>query len=820
MKFNFKKISAITGSLLLAGMSVAIPVAAANYPAPFVAGGSADVAIVYGTGAGVSYLDAIHSGNIQTDLQSYMGGSGSGTGSSVTGGDSVQFTKASTKWQLGKSLRDVKSTSITDDDMPNLLADGTFTDDDNDDFDFTQKIQVANITLNMFEDNDYATDEPTVGIKISSGANVLNYTLDFTENPLFKDLPTTDLSLMGKTYYVLSVASTNLTLTLLDSAEDTILVEGETATISGHTVSVDFISSSEVILNIDGESTNTLEESETQKLSDGSYVGIKDILYNTKEGTLSSVEFSIGKGKLVLTEGEDVELNEDSVDDLSVSINGGGAVATTLTSIMIQWDADDELFITPDSEITMPGFETLKMSMADMYYPAEEELEVEHSGKTNMVLANFPLDDSTEDITLLEWDTTKDEFDLLGKDSDELLLSTNATNVTFDGDIHEWMPVSWSDGDDTQSILMRATSFKTTNSINYTTFQYRKDNAWVDLKKDATIEDDFTVGNIEITVGAIDKDEKTVNFWRGNSNMNFDMLYSAEGMEVWLPWIAQETLAQNLSHVTTNYADDDAACRATASTGNRQVMSAIEYNKTSAPTVFTTGVCAPAFVMIDFSEEDKDDKTGDGSNVTVTLGLSGTADEVDVVNISGTSGTSTEILDTDVFRNFVYSALATETLYDKTGTQETLKIIYHGSESYGEVFLTSPEASITAGTGASGATALGDILVKDTEVSSVATKNLIVVGGSCINSAAASLVGGAHCGAGWTTATGVGSGEFLIKSYSDSTITSKIALLVAGYNAADTVNAATYLRTQTVDTSKEYKGTSSTSASLVTTEVA
>jgi len=94
---------------------------------------------------------------------------------------------------------------------------------------------------------------------------------------------------------------------------------------------------------------------------------------------------------------------------------------------------------------------------------------------------------------------------------------------------------------------------------------------------------------------------------------------------------------------------------------------------------------------------------------------------------------------------------------------------------------------------------------------------LIVVGGSCINSAAASLVGGAYCGAAWTTATNVGTGEFLIKGYASPSV-GKFALLVAGYDTADTVNAATYARTKAFDTSKEYKGTSSTSATLVTTE--
>ena len=95
---------------------------------------------------------------------------------------------------------------------------------------------------------------------------------------------------------------------------------------------------------------------------------------------------------------------------------------------------------------------------------------------------------------------------------------------------------------------------------------------------------------------------------------------------------------------------------------------------------------------------------------------------------------------------------------------------------------------------------------------------MIVVGGSCVNSVAANLLG-ATCGADFTEKTGVGSGEFLIQSFGGEYATGKIALVVAGYEAADTVNAATYLRTQTVDTTagKKYKGTSATSATLVTT---
>jgi len=89
---------------------------------------------------------------------------------------------------------------------------------------------------------------------------------------------------------------------------------------------------------------------------------------------------------------------------------------------------------------------------------------------------------------------------------------------------------------------------------------------------------------------------------------------------------------------------------------------------------------------------------------------------------------------------------------------------------------------------------MGSVPVTDAEVSSVQSKNLVVVGGSCINSVAATLVGGAYCGSAWTTATNVGSGQWMIRSYQNPNASSKVALLVAGYEGADTVKAATYLK--------------------------
>jgi hypothetical protein len=303
----------------------------------------------------------------------------------------------------------------------------------------------------MFEDTDYKEDEPTVGIKISSGAHVLNYTLDFSDQPLSSDLETTELPIMGKSYYVLDNWTTGTPkLTLLDAAVDTTLAEGETTTLevdgTTYECSISFIGTTEVKLKVNGETTNSLQESETYKLTDGSYVGVKDISVQDYAGGIKQVEFSIGSGKLVLTDGSDVELNDESITDLSCNIT---RTTTKLSSITIIWNAENDLFITEDSEITMPGFEVVKLSYAGMNYPAEEVIKVDASD-TYITLDDFPLKDTLADIDILYGNGSK--FTGIGKDATNLLVTANDTILTFDGDTDEYFVASWSDGSDAESL--------------------------------------------------------------------------------------------------------------------------------------------------------------------------------------------------------------------------------------------------------------------------------------------------------------------------------------------------------------------------------
>ena len=223
---------------------------------------------------------------------------------------------------------------------------------------------------------------------------------------------------------------------------------------------------------------------------------------------------------------------------------------------------------------------------------------------------------------------------------------------------------------------------------------------------------------------------------------------------------------------------------------------------------------SPGLLLIE--EEDKSEANSDVKNSILinTTDDGSTYSQVMNIQFSDTVQRDTESWDDTDYTGYLTNFGSYVLLDSKDDNQKFASIVYPNAHMYAEVFFSEEGAVITAGT--TGGATVGNIVVKDSEVSSVAANNLIVIGGSCINSAAATLVGSAHCGASWTEATGVGSGEFLIKGYSDSALApGKLAVLVAGYEAADTVNAATYLRTQTVDTDKEYKGTSSTSAELV-----
>jgi len=102
------------------------------------------------------------------------------------------------------------------------------------------------------------------------------------------------------------------------------------------------------------------------------------------------------------------------------------------------------------------------------------------------------------------------------------------------------------------------------------------------------------------------------------------------------------------------------------------------------------------------------------------------------------------------------------------------------------------KVSVSMGASTTSTGSVGNMIFRDTEASSYAGKNVVIVGGSCVNSAAATVLGVASDRGvpGCYADTGLSAGQFLIKK---GLLNGKTAIVVAGYEADDTVKAAQFL---------------------------
>lgn len=800
MRKIFKKAMTVLASVALTGMTVAVA-SAAMYPAPF----TSNTAVVVGANAALS--DNVAAGDIVANLNAVAAGSTGGE-TTVTGGEFVQLDKSSNHLNIRDALNGPFGSTVDDDDLPGLLADGEYIAQDSDEFSYEQKITLGAPVLSHFRDSDYeelmdlSDKTPVVGINISDGDFILNYTLDFLDqaastvdtNGDLDDIEGSNIPLLGKEFYVSDAKNSTLVLTLLDSASTAIITEGETLTMSvdgvTYQVSIEFVSSSEAIMTVNGQSTTSLNEGETFKLSSGSYLAIRDILYSSKDTGVSKVDFSIGAGKLELTPGSDVKINDESINDLKAYITRGTASGSDskIDQIVIEWKADDDIFITPDSEIEIPGFGGIKLSMGDLVRNEEEMITLSYDGDDSIVL-EAPVNDGKAELNLL-YANASGEFSGIGKSSTERLLTVAPGTATAvfkkklnSNEYHDKMVISYNSSNDAQSYVVSFTTNEDTSAgRNETTV---KDEITGETWSDRKTGDIFNLGDVQFTISTIwdnSTDEWVEVNWTIADGMSISRLYTEGGLMIQLPY--------------------------EAATAN----GAINFSSNSSDGAGHT----PFSYYLFMQGEDKDDNLVSGTLFNFTVNDNSDSElEISEVDNSGTGGPrGLEQDNSNTYQTYVKDDVAPRILHYTNGDQDYAEIYYPtgDSETYAEVFLASDETTISSG----GST--GVMTFTDVETASFAGKNIVVVGGSAINSVAAELLGGAYAGEAFTAQTSVAAGGYLIQSFARGGAT---ALLVAGYNAEDTTKATTYLvntLNNEVDTTigKKYTGTSTTEATLVT----
>jgi len=804
MKFNFRKIASAMASTVMVGSTVALA-AAASYPAPFVDGGAADVAVVYG-----SSLDMAAVTDVTASLSSAFAAQGS-TGV-PTGGDFVKLDKSSNKLNLGNTLSGPFGTTVNEEDLENLLADGVYTADDSDTFDYEQKILLGTPTLTHFRDSDFEDlmgyDErtPSVGFKISSGTFVMNYTLDFLDNVLsdidggdLDDIEGSDMPLFGSNYYVsdakngTAVVGNIGKMTLLDSASTHMIDEGESVNVvvDGNTyeISATIYSATEVVFDINGESTNTLNEGETFKVN-GDYLGVRDILYVSKDTGTSSVDFSMGSGKIELEHKSDVKLNDDTISGLKAYLYAGSSsgTSTVIDKIAFEWKVDDEEFLAPGAELVMPGFETVKLSMNDFVRPEEEVITFENDGDTSMELS-MPIKDGTASLNLVYANTTTGLIQGLGKASDDrLATSHNGTLWFFEkragSEFHTRFVASYNSSTEGESyVLDMNVQEDTGDNRNETTIKnVITGEEWTER----VTGDVFDIGDVSFTINTLEAN--STDQWAvitGGSGVTFNTVYTPGGLRVYLPF----EVGRNATYGELGY-DGDGYLPGTSDTADVNMPGAL--NLTAISEDSSTGHNADSWYLF-LDGEDKDDTLAGGVEFNMTVDATSTGElQVNNVNNGGSGGpTGLEVGDSsNAYEAYIVDDVAPRTMHYTDPDQDRATAFYPSgdSESYAEVFLSDMSASAAA--------ELGDISVLDTELaaSGMSGSNLVVVGGSCVNSVASNLLGGAGCGDSWTAATGAGEGQSVVETFSQTN--GKVATMVAGWAQEDTAAAATFLTTQ------------------------
>lgn len=794
---KFRKIASVLASTFMVGSTVALA-AAANYPAPFVNNGSADVAVVYGANMILDY-DALIS--ITNDLSSKLTADSSTTSTTVTGGDYIELTKSSNMFNLGDRLNSTYQT-LDSDKLSTVLADGVYTDADGSDFDYEQKIVLGPAQLTHYSDSDVNDEVPVIGFNIASGANVLNYTLTFLDTPnnASASIEATTIDMLGREYYISdsSYTSNGQKLTLLDTANSALVNEG-TATnvvVGNQSFDVAIVSvdstNSKATLSVNGKKLDAITKGNSRKIAPDTYLSVKDLYEGTRERDVSYVEFSIGTGQIVLESGQTVQMNENAVDGLKTVIVGS---AGKITSINLEWNTGEDTFLIPGGSVVMSGLEAIKIAYGSFTAPNPEPLSVRNSGNDYILLGDVSLKDGViSTLPILYANSTNDGFTGVGKDSTHRLVtdkdSTSSIALSLAEATNDRFVATWVSGDDAESFVFELQSIDKSGDINETKIKNLANSVVTTINnngaKDIGTQLTFTVSAVEGATTSSGTETLTITP-SGSGSVYADRIVTKEGLTILLP-------VANVTGPNALYPNN------------------IYLNATNA----TSG--QPTSWTMEFIEEDVDgniNALATGVTFNLSLGFSSTGPQVSTVTVTGDSGLDVSATNSDDREYYVTSPMATKLIHKTGGDQDTVDITYHGGEASASVIVSETGATISSG----GTTFTSSISVKDTEVASVASKNLIVLGGSCINTVAAKILGSdvAICGADFTATTGIAAGQALIKTVVSPYSTSKFATLVAGYNAEDTAMAARYLTTNTVETSagKEYKVTSATQATVV-----
>ena len=787
LKRALKSLVALGTGATLVGATVLSALAAADlstYPAPFVKDGTYDALIV--VGASAKTADVLGAVDIATSLQAANTVSKAVPGSATTTtveGDAFRIDSGADFLEKGELLDSVGVTTLTDTDLA-ALADGKITNAKGT-FVYKQTLTVGNGSIVFAVDPDDSTDTPAWYYKILSDDPVYTYKVTFlpalesdvdSENDL-DDIDKKVFTFLGKDY---SVVDTDCDDTLRScqidfmagAASDTLNV-GETKTYTVGTtdyeVELTFVtgttsSTYAAKFTVNGVSTAQLLIGETDVLADGTEIGVADVLYQAYAGGVQSAEFFIGATKIRIKETAfdagtgttSVIVGSNTVTDVIGNMKGTNATATTtqkIDFIQFKWTADE-----------------------DIYIPAGGKLSETAYNDDNQMFLNFDIE-----YQGLKEDTDMDVIELVSSGDDEYRLHfTNKAGNVLKVPLYDVDALVLRHGKDPSYALRVAEGSATGAGVNWSSSDVIARNDYF------VISDSASKNTYLIRYKSLDSSNAVIEFEDVGSGTEVTMSYS---------FVDNETKAGDLTMGGTDYRvwiaknanNVDILVDLDASGGLTKDTKPTWYTKFGARIDPNAAPSATVNAGFNISAEAGDDTVGQTAPTdTISVAITNdTADTLEIGTVGGnitllTIGDSNNKEDWSVWGTHVYQT------YAESGPDK-LTLTYPDDQTEHLVYYTS---GATTSSTTSGGTTYNEVVaidvgaaVLDTEVADFSAQNIIIVGGPCVNLAAADVLeSGDDCTEGFTE------GEAKIQLFERAN--GNVALLVAGFSALDTRRAA------------------------------
>lgn len=772
-----------------------------NYPDMMVTDGVFDGLMVVGENAAAVDNLAL------TDLASSMKYKKAGSSSSVSvEGDAWRVGTSAKKLEMANS--NTTSSTIAGEGFTEMstfigseeldgLADGSYATNSNS-YDYQQFLffdALPNAQSGLVKYDESDEDVTADYLYFKSGYQIGRYKLEMsssaqsdvtdadgaatTTGDYLDDFRKTDLMMFGKQYSIVDATrpatgdTTSVKLTLMaGSARDTLL-EGESKTYTvkntEYEVALSYVDATKAKFTVNGETTNKLAVGETYVLADGSEVGVAEVLYQAYAGGVHSAEFYVGAQKMELRDDNsttaggtyNLKVGSEDIDGTTVIITGtDDGTTVTLSTIELNMSADDDFWVPAGGKLS----ENPDLSEPQVLFAGA--FDVEYKGLSEEEIHQLSLKTSS---------SRKYKFRLYdgeGKAVDLPVAYAEAADVFHAGFNVSMGEDTWAQARGSQKRLILGENGS--GIVSNPNLVYKNDYFVVTSGTSS----DGSAKSYLLQYKGADKNTKT------SPKIQFKNMGTGETMEYSATTVTSTATVATLKLGGYSFIVQNASVQ----TGDDyQVI--VDLNGGGS---FGTN----NITFVDYYGSEWTHKYINNSYITWTQSTPNSDDydnilpSAAVINITSTTGPEVRGVltgftlitpDGETEVSYGYSSMGTFVTYNQpSGDPQQILLDYPAKQRLPQVYITSGATTTTSSSGGElVAVTVVDATKLDSEVASVTAQNLLVVGGPCVNTVSAELLGNpADCTEGFTP------GKSRVKLFEHAN--GNVAMLVAGYSGADT----------------------------------